>query len=227
MNQKYVRWSLLLFLILLLVALQFFDMTDLLTLENLNANQILLKSYIHENYLSAVLIFTILYMVTAALAIPTGLILSISGGYFFGAVRGTIFINIGATLGAVLALLLSRYLIGDWIQDKYKESLARFNDEIDGNGISYMLSIRLVPAFPFFLINLLAGLTRLPLKHFIWTTSIGIIPGSFVYAYAGANLANLHSPSQILSTPIIAALTLMGMLALLPTLIKKIKEKPI
>ena len=221
MNKKYVRWGLLFFLIFLFVVLQFFDIEKLLTLENLNANQALLKNYIHQNYLTAVLLFTLVYMVTAALAIPAGLILSITGGFFFGAIRGTMFINIGATLGAVLAFNLSRYLIGDWIQDKYKQSLARFNDEIDGNGINYMLSLRLVPAFPFFLINLLAGLTKLPLTHFIWTTSIGIIPGSFVYAYAGANLANLHSPSQILTTPMIVAFTLMGGLALLPRLLKK------
>ena len=169
-------------------------------------------------------IFVLIYIAAVALSIPGATILTLTAGFLFGFI-GVIYVNIGASAGAVLAFLAARYLIGDWVQRRYGEKLASFNKEIAENGYNYLLTLRFIPLFPFFLINIFAGLTRVPLTVFAWTTMVGILPGSFVYIYTGRQLGIIDKPGDILSWQIILAFVLLGLLVLSPVVIKKFMKK--
>ena len=197
-----------------------------LTFENLKGNKDYLQQIVTRYYALSAVIFILLYIIVTGLSVPGATILTLSGGFLFGAIFGTIYVNIGATTGATLAFLFSRYLIGDWVQKRHMEKLARFNKELEVNGYGYLLTLRFIPLFPFFLINIFAGLTKISLKTFIWTTSVGILPGSFVYAFAGSQLTHIESPKDILSGKIILAFVLLGIFAILPVIIGHIRRRP-
>jgi len=138
---------------------------------------------------------------------------------------GTLYVNIGATVGAILAFLVARYLFHDVIQNKFGTRLEKINTELEARGFNYLLFLRLVPVFPFFLINLGAGLTKLPLRTFFFGTMIGIIPGSFVYCNAGASLAAINSMSEVVSPRVLGSFALLGIFALVPVLYQKFKRR--
>lgn len=193
------------------------------TFENLQNHKEHLQLFLREHYFLTVLGFIVLYIVVVGLSIPGATILTLSAGFLFGVERGTLYVNIGATTGAVLIFLLSRYLIGEWVQNKYGNRLTEFNRELSLNGYSYLLTLRLIPLFPFFLINIFAGMTRIPLRTFFWTTAVGIIPGSIVYTFAGSQLRYIQSEKDIFSTKILMALLLLALFALSPAIINHIR----
>jgi len=148
-----------------------------------------------------------------------------AGGFVFGAVIGAVAVNVGATIGATAAFLFARYLFGNALQKKYKGKLSKFNREMDINGFGYLLTLRFIPLFPFWLINVLAGLTRVPLTTYIWTTSVGIFPGSLVYAFAGRQLTTISSPKDIISVRILLAFMALALFSLLSVFVRKIIMK--
>lgn len=172
-------------------------------------------------FLSA-LVFIGVYIAAVSLSIPGATLLTILGGFFFGPIIGTLFVNLGATIGAFIIFLAARYFLGDAIQKKYKDKLARFNKEIEENGRNYMLTLRLIPIFPFFLINLLSGFTTIPAVTFLWTTALGIIPGSFVYAYIGHAGASLDGKG-VFQPAILTAFLLLAVFSVVPVIIKKVR----
>lgn len=180
---------------------------------------------VRSRYFLSVIIFIVLYIAAVALSIPGASLLTIMGGFFFGPVLGTLYVNAGASTGALLIFLISRYIIGQNLQVKYEAQLKKLNSELDSNGTNYLLTLRLIPIFPFFLINILAGLTKVPAKKFLWTTAVGIIPGSFIYAYIGYAGTTIDSTGGLISREIIIALVLLGLLALLPVVIKKVRGR--
>ena len=196
---------------------------DAADLQNLLLQKEKLLESVHQSFILSAAVFIALYIAVVAFSIPGATFMSLLGGFFFGPLWGTLFINAGATTGALCIFLAARYILGMDIQDKYSEKLGKFNREIAENGKNYMLTLRLLPVFPFFLINLLAGFTRIPAWTFIWTTSIGIIPGSFVFAYLGHTGANA-GPEGSFGLQVITALTLLGLLSLLPVLAKRFKR---
>jgi len=207
-------------IVAIIVGIRAFGLDHLLSLETFRAHRDQLLVFTSQHYFSTVVFFIIIYVVAVALSIPGATILTLTAGFLFG-FMGVIYVNIGASGGAILAFLVARYIIGEWIQKRYGEKLASFNREIAENGYNYMLTLRFIPLFPFFLINIFAGLTRVPLTTFAWTTIIGILPGSFVYIYAGRQLGVIDKPGDMLSWQIILAFVLLGLLVLIPVLIKK------
>ena len=167
--------------------------------------------------------FMAVYILQTALSLPGAAILSLAAGAIFGAVAGTIYAIIAATIGATLAFLVTRYLLRDAVLGKFGGKLEAINRELEARGLNYLLFLRLVPVFPFFLINLAAGVTRLPLRTFILGTAIGIIPGGFVYVNAGASLATIDSLRGIASPRVLGSFALLGLFALIPALYGKIK----
>jgi uncharacterized membrane protein YdjX (TVP38/TMEM64 family) len=210
--------------ILVIVLIKFFDLDSYFSFENLKDKKDILSLFVNENYILTIVIFVLVYIVSVALLIPIATVLTLTGGFLFGAVVGTVFVNIGATLGALLAFLLARYIIGKKVQLKYEKQLSKFNNELETNKYQYLFSLRFLPIFPFFLVNFLCGVTKLDLKSFIITTSLGIIPGSFVYTYAGSKLANIDSLGDIFTKDILFAFILLGLLTLMPIFIKKYKN---
>jgi uncharacterized membrane protein YdjX (TVP38/TMEM64 family) len=168
--------------------------------------------------------FIAVYVLATALSVPGAVILTLAGGFLFGPATSVIYIDIGATAGAACAFLSARYLLGNRLQQKYGGQLAKFNSEMDRNGASYLLTLRLIPVFPFFLINFLAGLTKVPLRTFLWTTSLGIIPGTAVFAFAGQQLGSIDSLADILSKKVIAAFAALGLFTLAPAVWKRIRN---
>jgi len=215
---------LVLIFILIIGLIKFFDLDSYFTFENLKAQKDVLSTFVTENYILTVFLFVGIYIISVAFMVPIATILTLAGGFLFGAVTGTLFVNIGATVGAILAFLFARYIIGKKVQSKYENQLEKFNTELENSKYQYLFSLRFLPIFPFFLVNFLCGVTKLDLKAFIITTSLGIIPGSFVYTYAGSQLANINSVGDIFSKNILIAFVLLGLLTLFPVFIKKIKN---
>jgi uncharacterized membrane protein YdjX (TVP38/TMEM64 family) len=168
------------------------------------------------------LLFILVYIVAAAFNVPGATVLTLTAGFLYGTIRGALYVNVAATTGATGAFLFARYVVGQGLQARYAEKLATFNTELDRNGAAYLLFVRLIPAFPFFLINLAAGLTRLRLWTFVWTTAIGILPGSLVFAYAGRQLRTIQSVGDVLSPPVYGAFLLLGTFAVLPAAVRRI-----
>ena len=151
--------------------------------------------------------------------------MTLAGGFLFGSLLGTLFVNIGATTGATLAFLAARYLLRDWVEGKFGDRIEPIQAGFAKNAFSYLMTLRLIPAFPFFLVNLVSGLTRVNLGTYVAATSIGIIPGSFVFAFAGRQLGSINSLGEIASPPVLMAFTLLGLLALMPMVYRKFTEK--
>jgi uncharacterized membrane protein YdjX (TVP38/TMEM64 family) len=203
----------------------YFDLQRFLTLDALKANRQALLGYYATHKLLMVAGFMAIYIVQTALSLPGAAILSLAAGAIFGSIMGTVYANIAATLGATLAFLVTRYLLRDVVLNRFGSKLEGMNRELETRGFNYLLFLRLVPLFPFFLINLAAGLTRLPLRTFFLGTMIGIIPGGFVYVNAGASLATIDSLAGIASPRVLGSFALLGLFALVPVLYNKLKTK--
>ncbi len=208
------------------VALFFvFDLGQYLSLESLKSNRDYLRAFYDANAVAMVAAFIGVYIVTVALSLPGATILTLCAGAIFGSVAGTLVVNVGATIGATLAFLAARFLLRDWVETKFGAKLKPFNDGFSKNAINYMLFLTLVPLFPFFLINLVSGLTQIRLPVYFFGTMFGILPGTFVYANAGSNLASINQLSDIASVEVLGAFALLGLFALIPTFYKFIKSR--
>ena len=224
MNKQQKKQVLLLVLFIgAIILVPYSPLGTLFTFENLKQHRDSLVVLVQDHYWPSVLSFIMLYVVTTALSIPGAVILTLAGGFLFGTAASVLYVNVGATAGAACAFLFARYLLGNRLQEKYKNQFEKFNRELDWNGTSYLLTLRLIPVFPFFLINFLAGLTKIPLQTFLWTTSAGIIPGTAVYAYAGQQLGSINSPSDILSRDIIIAFLVLALFTLVPVIVKRMR----
>jgi len=193
-----------------------FDLGRFLTLAALKANHQALIELYQTHGLLTVAAFMAIYIVQTALSLPGAAILSLAAGALFGAVAGTVYAVVAATIGATLAFLVTRYLLREAVLGRFGARLEGINRELADRGFNYLLFLRLVPVFPFFLINLAAGLTRLPLRTFVLATLVGIIPGGFVYVNAGASLATVDSLAAVASPRVLGSFVLLGLFALVP-----------
>lgn len=207
-------------------AFLYFDLGQYLSLDALKQNRDQLLAFTESNYAVSVGIFILTYIVVTGLSLPGAVILTLAGGFVFGGVIGTLFVNLGATTGATLAFLAARYLLRDWVEQKFGRWIEPVQQGFAKNAFSYLLTLRLIPLFPFFVVNLVSGLTRVNVGTYVAATAIGIIPGSFVYAYAGRQLGTISSLKEIASPNVIGAFVLLGLLALAPIVYKKFLEKP-
>jgi uncharacterized membrane protein YdjX (TVP38/TMEM64 family) len=202
-----------------------FDLGRFLTLESLKANRQALVDFYATHTLIMVAGFMALYIIQTALSLPGAAILSLAAGAIFGSIMGTVYAVISASIGATLAFLVTRYLLRDMVLGRFGSRLEGINKELELRGLNYLLFLRLVPIFPFFLINLAAGLTRLPLRTFVFGTLFGIIPGGFVFVNAGASLATITSISGIASPRVLGSFALLGLFALLPVFYNKLTRR--
>jgi uncharacterized membrane protein YdjX (TVP38/TMEM64 family) len=207
-------------------AFFYFDLGQFLSLQALKDNRDYLLSFTETHSAAAAALFVLAYIAVAGLSLPGAMILTLAGGFLFGFVWGTLFVNLGATTGATLAFLASRYLLRDWVERKFGKWLGPVQQGFEKNAFSYLMTLRLIPLFPFFVVNLVSGLTRMNIGAYVAATAIGIIPGSFVYAYAGRQLGTINSLKDIASPGVIGAFVLLGLLALVPSLYKKWSGKP-
>lgn len=207
-------------------AFFYFDLGRFLSLQALKDNRDYLLSFTETHFAVAAALFVLAYVAVTGLSLPGAVILTLAGGFLFGAVLGTLFVNLGATAGATLAFLASRYLLRDWVERKFGKWLGPVQQGFAQNAFSYLMTLRLIPLFPFFVVNLISGLTRVNIGTYVVATALGIIPGSFVYAYAGRQLGTINSLKDVASPGVIGAFVLLGLLALVPNLYKKWAGKP-
>jgi uncharacterized membrane protein YdjX (TVP38/TMEM64 family) len=222
--RSYAR-QILLFLCLVsaIVILRFSGLGEYLTLEALKEHRGALQQAVETHYVMSVLLFILVYISTC-LAAPGALVLTLAGGLLFHTFPGSIYVVIGATSGAVLGFLLTRHVLGDRLQARYTVQLRQFNRELERNAPLYLLTVRLIPVLPFFLVNFLCGLTTLPLRTFTWTTAVGILPAALVYTFAGSQAGAISSLEDIFSPRLLLALFCISFLTLSPLLWKKAKE---
>lgn len=212
--------------VLAIGAFFYFDLARFLSLAALKENRDRLLSFTQTHYAVAAGVFIVTYIAVTGLSLPGAVILTLAGGFLFGGLVGTLLVNVGATTGATLAFLVARYLLRDAVEQKFGRWLGPFQEGFNQNAFSYLMTLRLIPLFPFFVVNLVSGLTRVTLGTYVAATALGIIPGSFVYAYAGQQLGTINSLKEVASPNVIAALVLLGLLALVPALYNKYFRQP-
>jgi len=198
-----------------------------LSLDTLQANRERLLDFTGSHYAAVLVGAMAVYAAATALSFPGAVVLTLAAGFVFGPWVGTAVVVAGATVGATLAFLGARYLFADAARRRMGPRLRRLAAGFEADGFSYMLFLRLVPAFPFWLVNLAPALTSLGTRTFVTATAIGIVPGSFVYCYLGARLSTLRSPSDVYRDPRwLVALGLLAALSLAPVAWKKFRPRP-
>ncbi len=200
---------------LLVGAFFLFDLGQLLDLELLQSRHGELMAYVQSAPLPAALLFFLLYVAVAGLSLPGATVLTLVAGALFGLFWGVLIVSFASTLGATLAFLLSRFLLRDWVQQRFGDRLEGINAGIEKDGAFYLFGLRLVPLFPFFMINLLMGLTPMPAWTFAWVSQLGMLAGTVVYVNAGTRLGQLESLSGILSPGLLGAFALLGLFPLM------------
>ena len=224
MNKKIKQILILFLLIILFIIARYYGLQDLLNFEYLKSQKDTFISTYHENEILFIIIYFVVYVVSVAISFPGATIFTLAAGAIFGVVTGTILVSFASTLGATLSFLFSRYLFRDLVQTKFGSSLDSINKGLEEDGKFYLLSLRLIPAFPFFLINLLMGISKISVFQFFLVSQIGMLPGTIVYVNAGTQLASLNNPKDIVSLPLLLSFLALGLLPLFAKfIVSKIK----
>ena len=204
----------------ILIALFFyFDLNQYFSLDTIKQKQVQFGDFYEQNKILVALIFCAVYIFFTALSLPAASVLTLLGGAIFGFVVGLILVSFSSTIGATLAFLLSRFIFKDWVQKKYGRFLNKLNQGFEQEGAFYLFALRLVPAFPFFLVNILTALLPIKVWTFFWVSQLGMLAGTAVYVFAGTQLGQIESLSGILSPKLLIAFALLG---LFPIISKKI-----
>lgn len=196
-------------------AYQYFGLADVLTLERLKeSKEELGQFYANQPVLTAVIYFAI-YVLAAALSFPGAAVLTLAGGAIFGFTTGLVLVSFASSLGALLAFLAARYVLRDSVQTRFAKQLEPINEGMEKEGIFYLLTLRLVPVFPFFMVNLLAGLTSIKAFTYYWVSQLGMLAGTAVYVNAGTQLAGIESLGDVISPAILLSFVLLGIFPLI------------
>ena len=216
------RKALVLLAIVALIAAFFaFDLQRYLTLEFVKARQAELAALVEQRPVAAAAAYFVVYVVATALSLPGALVLTLLGGALFGLLWGTVLVSFASSLGATLAFLASRFLLRDAVRRRFGDKLAAIDDGIRRDGAFYLFTLRLIPAFPFFLVNLVMGLTPIATRTFYWVSQVGMLAGTLVYVNAGTELAKVDSLRGLLSPTLLLSFVLLG---LFPLIAKKIVD---
>jgi pyruvate/2-oxoglutarate dehydrogenase complex dihydrolipoamide dehydrogenase (E3) component/uncharacterized membrane protein YdjX (TVP38/TMEM64 family) len=187
------------------------DLDRYLSLEFFRDRQAAIEAFAREHPLQAAGAYFAIYVAVTAVSLPGAVVLTLAGGAVFGLLWGTVLVSFASSIGATLAFLASRFLLHDWVQAKFGEKLAPINAGVAKEGAFYLFALRLVPAFPFFVVNLVMGLTPIRTATYYWVSQVGMLAGTLVYVYAGTQLAGLTSLKGILSPGLLGAFVLLGL----------------
>ena len=210
---------LLLLIVAVVVAGAWLDISQYLTLEEFRTRQESLQTAVDQNLLASLIIYFLIYVTVAALNIPGAAVMTLVAGALFGLLFGTIVVSFASTIGATLAFLLSRYLLRDYVERRFSRAAERINNGVKKEGAYYLFTLRLVPIFPFFVINMAMALTRIRTRTFAWVSQIGMLAGTVVYVNAGTQIGRIESTADILSPQLLASFVLLG---IFPLLAKKV-----
>jgi uncharacterized membrane protein YdjX (TVP38/TMEM64 family) len=188
-----------------IVAYFVFDLGQILSLENFKASQADIVAAKDANPVLYISGFFLLYVAVTGLSIPGAAIMTLIAGALFGVLIGTIIVSFASTMGATLAFLSARFVLRDWVQGKFGERLRAIDEGLEKDGAFYLFTLRLIPVFPFFVINLLMGLTRIKTRTFFWVSQLGMLPATIVFVNAGTQISRIESTAGLLSPTLIAS----------------------
>ena len=198
MRTNLTRLILLAGLALLIGAFFYFDLGQYFSLDELRERRDQLLAYIDRNVVLALIIYIGVYILMAALSLPGAAILTLAGGALFGLLAGTVAVSFASTIGATLVFLAARFLFQDAVQKRFGKRLKRINEGVERDGAFFLLALRLVPIFPFWVINLVMALTPIRTWTYFWVSQIGMLPATIVYVNAGTQLAQVDSVGDVL-----------------------------
>jgi uncharacterized membrane protein YdjX (TVP38/TMEM64 family) len=211
---------LLLSVIVILIAIFFiFDLQRYLTLDALKSQRVAIESYRSAHSGMAIILYFLIYVAVTGLSLPGATVLTLAGGAVFGLFWGTLVVSFASSIGATLAFLAARFLFRDAVKSRFATHLQAIDEGVNRDGGFYLFGLRLVPLFPFFMINLAMGLTAIKTSTFYWVSQVGMLAGTLVYVNAGTQLAKIESLSGILSPALVGSFALLG---IFPFLAKKI-----
>ena len=192
------------------IAFLVFDLGRYLELEQLRQWSASLKAAQLEKPLLIIGAFFLIYVLVTATSLPGAAVLTLAGGAIFGLFTGTILVSFASTLGAVLAFLSSRHVLRDFVEARFGERLKPINAGLERDGAFYLFTLRMVPLFPFFVVNLVMGLTRIKTPTFYWVSQIGMLPATIVFVNAGTQISQIESTAGLLSPMLIGSFVLLG-----------------
>lgn len=208
MNQQ--RRIVLAIIVVAIAGFFIFDVQQYLSFYYLQQQHAQLEALVSDRPLFIALVFFIIYVAVTGLSLPGAAIMTLAAGAMFGLLAGTLIVSFASTIGATLAFLVSRFLLQNSVQSRFESAMKTINDGVAREGAFYLFTVRLIPLFPFFVINLVMGLTKIPVRTYYWVSQVGMLPGTLVYVYAGTQLANLTSAEGILSPGLIIAFALLA-----------------
>jgi uncharacterized membrane protein YdjX (TVP38/TMEM64 family) len=203
----------------LIAAFKVFNLGQYLTLSFLKESLDKFNDLYEKHTVMVIAGYFVVYVLTTSLSLPGASPLSIVGGAVFGLWTATLVVSFASTIGATLACFVSRFLLRDWVQSKFSDKIVKVNEGIEKEEAFYLFTLRLIPLFPFWMINLVMGLTKMPLLKFYWVSQIGMLPGTMVYVNAGKELAKIESVKGIFSPSLIISFALIG---IFPIAVKKL-----
>lgn len=201
------------------IAFYAFDLGEYLTLSYIKTYQGKFADLYVAHQIPVILAYAAVYIIATALSVPGAAIMTLAGGALFGLVIGTLVVSVSSTIGATISCVVSRYILRDWVQKRFGDRLTTINEGIRKEGAFYLFTLRLVPIFPFWLINILSGLTTIPIRTYFWVSQIGMLPATIVYVNAGREIARIESLSGILSPGLIMSFVILG---IFPVAVKKL-----
>ena len=214
---KLTRWLIVLFFVVSTFCFFWFDLGDYLTLEMIQAKSGALHAQVQAHPWWAGSVFFAAYVALTVMSFPGTVLLTLLAGALFGLVGGTLMVSFASNIGALIAMLISRFLLRDWVHRRFASQIAGINRGLDRDGSFYLFTLRLIPLVPFVLLNPALGLTRVSLWTFWWTTQLGMLPGNAIYVNAGRQLARIREISDILSPSMIGTLVLLAVFPLIAT----------
>lgn len=211
MHKNTIKKLGLIVIIVTVVALfRLFHLGDYLTLSYIKESQQRFAALYEDHRIAVIGVYMLIYITVTALSLPGATVMTLAGGALFGLWTGTLIVSFASTIGATLACFVSRFVLRDWVQGKFGDKLSVINEGIAKEGTFYLFTLRLIPVFPFFMINLVMGLTKMPLRTFYWVSQLGMLAGTLVYVNAGRELGRIESLRGILSPGLIISFALLG-----------------
>jgi len=195
----------------LIVIFKLFGLEHYFTLSYIKESQDKFAGIYSDHRFMVIAAYMVIYILVTSLSLPGAAIMTLAGGALFGLLIGTVVVSFSSCIGATLACLVSRFVLREWVQQKFGDKLKTVNEGIETEGAFYLFTLRLIPIFPFWLINLVVGLTRMPINTFYWVSQVGMLPGTIVYVNAGKELGQISSLAGIVSPGLILSFVLLGL----------------
>jgi uncharacterized membrane protein YdjX (TVP38/TMEM64 family) len=209
-KQTIKKVTILAVIIIVIAVFQLLHLGQYLTLSYIKASQEKFASLYAAHGPLVIAGYMVVYITVTSLSLPGAAVMTLAGGALFGLATGTIVVSFASSIGATLACAVSRFLLRDWVQGKFGDRIARVNEGVEREGAFYLFTLRIIPVFPFWLINLAMGVTRMRLATFYWVSQIGMLAGTIVYVNAGKELAKIDSLKGIVSPQLLGSFVLLG-----------------